>query len=119
MIHAPDQTNSLTGRGMRDEAEVFRGLAPLLRVRSEIKDICRFGAQWASKHGPEARGWGAFHIVTFGGCLLDVGDQIGIALKAGDAVICPTASRMSFAHGKRSTVRQLWSEWSGACTTRF
>ena len=82
---------------MYDEAEIFRELAPLLRVRPEIKDICRFGAQWASQHDAQARGWAAFHIVTFGGCLLDGGDRVGIPLKAGDAVILP--------HGGPHTVR--------------
>jgi AraC family transcriptional regulator, activator of mtrCDE len=82
---------------MYDEAEIFRELAPLLRVRPEIKDICRFGAQWASQHDAQARGWAAFHIVTRGGCLLDAADQVGIPLKAGDAAILP--------HGGPHTVR--------------
>jgi AraC family transcriptional regulator, activator of mtrCDE len=74
---------------MHDEAEIFRELAPLLRVRPELKEICRFGAQWAAEQGPQAAGWAAFHIVTLGACLLDVGDQIGIPLKAGDAAVLP------------------------------
>ncbi len=82
---------------MHDEAEIFRELAPLLRVRPEIKDICRFGAQWASQHDAQARGWAAFHIVTLGGRLLDVGNRVGIPLKVGDAVILP--------HGGPHTVR--------------
>lgn len=84
---------------MNNEAEIFQGLAPLLQVRPELQQICRFGAQWVSEHGPEARGWAPFHIVTYGACLLDVGDQAGILLKAGDAAVLP--------HGGPHTVRAL------------
>jgi AraC family transcriptional activator of mtrCDE len=82
---------------MRDEANIFRELAPLLRVRPELQQICRFGAQWASGHEPEGRGWAPFHIVTHGGCLLDAGDRIGIPLNAGDVAVLP--------HGGPHTVR--------------
>ena len=84
---------------MYDEAETFRALAPLLRVRPELKLICRFAGQWASPHEPEEAGWAPFHIVTFGVCLLDVGDRTGILLKAGDAAVLP--------HGGSHTVRAL------------
>jgi AraC family transcriptional regulator, activator of mtrCDE len=84
---------------MYDEGEVFREIAQLLRVRPELKDICRFGAQWAQDHAAEKQGWAPFHIVTLGGCLLDVGDRTGVLLKAGDAAILP--------HGSAHTVRAL------------
>jgi AraC family transcriptional activator of mtrCDE len=84
---------------VQDEAAIFRELAPFLRVYPELQQICRFGAQWASPHGPEADGWAPFHIVTWGACLLDVGERIGILLKAGDAAILP--------HGGPHTVRAL------------
>jgi hypothetical protein len=42
---------------MYDEAEVFKELAPLLRVRPQLQQICRFGAQWSSQHEPEPEGW--------------------------------------------------------------
>jgi AraC family transcriptional activator of mtrCDE len=88
-----------TGPIVSDEAEIFRELAPLLRVRPELKEICRFGAQWASEHGSQSGGWAPFHIVTFGACLLEVGDGIAIPLKAGDAAVLP--------HGGPHTVRAL------------
>jgi AraC family transcriptional activator of mtrCDE len=84
---------------MRNDAEIFRELAPLLRVRPELQQICRFGAQWVSEHEPEAGGWAPFHIVTFGVCLLDVGERVGIRLEAGDAAVLP--------HGGPHTVRAL------------
>jgi AraC-like DNA-binding protein len=54
---------------MYDETDIFTELAPLLRVRPELKEICRFGAQWAAKHEPDGSGWAPFHIVTHGACL--------------------------------------------------
>lgn len=84
---------------MQDEADIFRELAPLLRVRPELQQLCRFGAQWASEHEAEGKGWAPFHIVTLGGCLLDVGERVGILLEAGDVAVLP--------HGGRHTVRAL------------
>jgi AraC family transcriptional activator of mtrCDE len=81
------------------EAQIFSELAPLLRVRPELQQICRFGAQWASEHGPEAGGWAPFHIVTRGACLLDLGDRTTVELKASDAAVLP--------HGGPHTVRAL------------
>ena len=85
---------------MVDEANIFRELAPLLRARPELQQLCRFGAQWASGHEPEGRrGWAPFHIVTLGACLLDVGDRVGIRLDAGDVAVLP--------HGGRHTIRAV------------
>jgi AraC family transcriptional activator of mtrCDE len=81
------------------EAEVFSELAPLLRVRPELQQICHFGAQWVSEHGTEEDGWAPFHIVTCGTCLLDVGDRKGIELRTGDAAV--------LAHGGPHTVRAV------------
>lgn len=83
----------------QSESEIFRELAPFLRVQPELQQICRFGAQWASGHGPEIVGWAPFHIVTHGACMLEVGEQAGIRLDAGDAAILP--------HGGPHTVRAL------------
>jgi AraC family transcriptional activator of mtrCDE len=84
---------------MDNEAEIFRELAPLLRVRPELQQLCRFGAQWASEHAPEGGGWAPFHIVTLGACLLDAEGRSGILLKAGDVAVLP--------HGGPHTVRAL------------
>ena len=40
------------GAGPRP-ADAFAGLASLLRVQPELQQVCRFGAQWSSEHGPE------------------------------------------------------------------
>ncbi len=44
-------------------------LAPLLRVKPELQDLCRFGGSWAGPH--EAIDAAQFHIVTRGACLLE------------------------------------------------
>jgi AraC family transcriptional activator of mtrCDE len=48
--------------------DAFALVAPLLRVRPELQDFCRFGGDWRSSHPPEEKGWAAFHIVTRGAC---------------------------------------------------
>ena len=46
-------------------------IAPLLRVRPEIRQVCRFASQWDAVHEAEPPGWAHFHIVTKGSCLLE------------------------------------------------
>src|SRR5260370_42667220 len=46
-------------------------MAPLLRVRPELQDVCRFALQWDTVHEAEPPGWAQFHIVTKGRCLLE------------------------------------------------
>ena len=75
------------------------GLAPLLRVRPELQLLCRFGAQWASPHPPEAAGRAAFHLVTQGTCVLDMDDTEPTILHAGDVVLLP--------HGDAHVMRGL------------
>ena len=76
---------------MNDIAEVVSGLAPFLRVTPELQLICRFGAQWAADHEPEAPGWAPFHIVTRGVCVLQVGEA-RYTLQAGDVAVLPHGS---------------------------
>ncbi len=82
---------------MSSGADVFAGLAPLLRVRPELQQLCNFGAQWTSPHDLEEDGWAPFHIVTYGECQLDTHDRQGIVLRTGDVALLP--------HGDRHTVR--------------
>ena len=105
MVRSADQTQRpvahgrSTAAGSADVETAFAGLAALLRVRPELQQICRFGAQWASGHGPEERGWAPFHIVTAGACVLDVGEKGEIRLLAGDVAMLP--------HGSPHTTRAL------------
>lgn len=77
--------------------DVFAGLAELLRVRPELSELCRFGAQWASEHEPEGVGWAPFHIVTKGACVLRTAEGEEVALKAGDVAVLP--------HGGAHTIK--------------
>ena len=82
-----------------EDAEVVARLATFLRVQPELQQICRFGAQWASPHGPEEAGWAPFHIVTSGSCALDAGERHGTLLLTGDVAVLP--------HGGPHTVRAI------------
>jgi AraC family transcriptional activator of mtrCDE len=84
--------HTATEQMMNSEADVFWELAPLLRVRPELQNM-------SSERKLEPKGWAPFHIVTRGACLIDVGDRVGIQLKAGDVVVLP--------HGDPHTVRAL------------
>jgi AraC family transcriptional activator of mtrCDE len=73
--------------------DTLSGLAPLLRVRPELQQLCRFGAQWASDHPAEASRWAPFHFVTQGACILELnGTGRTIQLSAGDVVVLPRGS---------------------------
>jgi hypothetical protein len=52
--------------------DTLSGLAPLLRVRPELQQLCRFGAQWASDHAVELDCWAPFHFVTKGACVIEL-----------------------------------------------
>ncbi|HEV2675532.1 MAG TPA: AraC family transcriptional regulator [Aliidongia sp.] len=80
-----------------DLPDVLSGLAPLLRVRPELESLCRFGAQWASRHDAEGDGWAPFHLVARGTCLLQLPDTAAVLLEAGDVAVLP--------HGGAHTVR--------------
>jgi len=69
--------------------DVLSGLAPLLRVRPELQDVCRFGGAWSSPHDAEKRGWAYFHIVTRGRCALDRPGHGPMILETGDVLLLP------------------------------
>ncbi len=78
--------------------DTLSALAPLLRVRPELQQLCRFGTQWASDHPAESGRWAPFHLVTKGSCVIDLanGDR-SLSLTAGDIALLP--------HGTRHTLR--------------
>jgi AraC family transcriptional regulator, activator of mtrCDE len=80
-----------------DGDDALSGLAPLLRVRPELEDFCRFGGAWASPHEAEPAGWAYFHIVTKGTVQLDRPGFGPLRLDAGDILLLP--------HGDAHTVR--------------
>jgi AraC family transcriptional activator of mtrCDE len=79
---------------MTRPVDTLSGLAPLLRVRPELQQLCRFGAQWSSDHSSEAEGWAPFHFVTHGTCVIELSGR-SIPLSAGDVAVLPRGSRHS------------------------
>jgi AraC family transcriptional activator of mtrCDE len=71
------------------EADALSGLAPLLRVRPELQDVCRFGGGWTAPHAAERGGWAYFHLVTRGRCLLERPGAGPLALETGDVLLLP------------------------------
>lgn len=67
-------------------------LAPLLRVRPEVQDFCRFGGDWLSSHDAEKPGWAYFHIVARGECRIERPGRATLALKAGNILLLPHGS---------------------------
>lgn len=77
--------------------DALSGLAPFLRVRPELQDVCRFGGNWASAHDAEKSGWAYFHIVTRGSCALERPGCGPMTLETGDILLLP--------HGNAHIVR--------------
>jgi AraC family transcriptional regulator, activator of mtrCDE len=81
--------------------DALSGLAPLLRVRPEIQDFCRFGGSWMSPQAQQPVRWAQFHIVTSGGCLVERKGRSPIALQSGDVLLLP--------HGDAHVIRSATS----------
>lgn len=67
-------------------------LAPLLRVRPELQDYCRFGGLWSAHHDHATPRSAHFHIVAKGRCLLDRPGFDAIELGPGDVMLLPQGS---------------------------
>jgi AraC family transcriptional activator of mtrCDE len=85
--------------------DALSGLAPLLRIRPELQEICRFGGDWESRHDAAQSGWAYFHIVVHGECLIDRPGHAMMRLEAGDILLLPhgsahvTRGRIGIGHG--------------------
>jgi len=77
-------------------------IAPLLRVRPEIQEMCRFAARWEAEHQAEPLGWAQFHIVTKGRCFLEQRYGEPLLLQAGHLLLLP--------HGDAHVVRSAGRE---------
>src|SRR3981081_1077014 len=78
-------------------ADPLSAMAPLLRVRPELQEICRFAARWEAEHQAEPLGWAQFHIVTKGRCFLEQYYGEPLLLQAGHLLLLP--------HGDAHVVR--------------
>jgi AraC family transcriptional regulator, alkane utilization regulator len=75
-----------------DASDPISQVLRLLRIRSTVYCRSLMGAPWG--FGVEAHGNPAFHIVTAGGCWLEVdGEPEQILVEAGELVILPTGRR--------------------------
>jgi len=83
-------------------ADPLSAIAPLLRVRPEIQEICRFAARWEAEHQAEPLGWAQFHIVTKGRCFLQQRYGEPLLLQAGHLLLLP--------HGDAHVVRSAGRE---------
>lgn len=77
--------------------DLIEAMVPLLRVKPEIEDFCRFGGSWESAHAPGGRRWAQFHIITRGICVLERPGLGAMMLCAGDILLLP--------HGDSHVVR--------------
>jgi len=83
-------------------ADPLTAIAPLLRVRPEIQEMCRFAARWEAEHQAEPLGWAQFHIVTKGRCFLEQRHGEPLLLQAGHLLLLP--------HGDAHVVRSAGRE---------
>jgi AraC family transcriptional regulator, activator of mtrCDE len=65
------------------------GLAPLLRVRPHLDDVCSFGGAWAAPHEPEPARQAYFHLVTRGRATLRRPGGATLQVAAGDILLLP------------------------------
>jgi AraC family transcriptional regulator, activator of mtrCDE len=74
---------------MPEADDALSRLAPILRVRPELQDFCRFGGSWRVSHEAAGTGWAAFHIVTKGECSIERTGSPSLQLEAGDVLLLP------------------------------
>jgi AraC family transcriptional regulator, activator of mtrCDE len=74
---------------MAGSQDALSVLAPMLRVRPELQEFCRFGGDWSSAHATQEKGWAAFHIVIKGICSVERKGQPAVRLDAGDVLLLP------------------------------
>lgn len=68
-------------------------LAPLLEVRPEIDDVCRFGSVFRSEHRGAGANAAYFHLVLSGACRLIRHGEPEVRLAAGDMLLLPQGDR--------------------------
>jgi AraC family transcriptional regulator, activator of mtrCDE len=90
---------------------LFSALAPLLKVRPVLDDLCRFGGAWEAPHAHSEDRSAYFHIVTRGTCCIENHESGVITLGAGDVLLLP--------HGAKHVVRSRRKGVAGMITTEF
>jgi len=64
--------------------DVFEAIAPLLRARLIIDELCHFDSEWAQSKDYVSAGQAWFHIVVGGTCVLE---QISVGLLTMSAAV--------------------------------
>lgn len=75
------------------EPTLIDALAPLLEVRPEIDDVCRFGNVFRSDHRGAGANAAYFHLVLSGACRLIRHGEPELSLIAGDMLLLPHGDR--------------------------
>jgi len=91
--------------------DLIDALVPLLRVKPEIEDFCRFGGSWESPHAPVGRRWAQFHIITRGTCVLERPGLGVLTLCAGDILLLPHGDSHVIRSNARGMLRPIASEY--------
>lgn len=93
LIGVTERINIERPVGAARPADTLSGLAPLLRVRPQLQQLCLLGAQWASDRPPETGRWAPFHFLVRGRCVIELsGGRRTIPLSAGDIAVLPHGS---------------------------
>jgi AraC family transcriptional activator of mtrCDE len=91
--------------------DLFSAVAPLLKVRPVLDDLCRFGGAWQAPHAHAGSGSAYFHIVTRGSCRIENDETGAVTLKAGDVLLLP--------HGPKHLVRSRGKGVAGTIKTEY
>jgi AraC family transcriptional activator of mtrCDE len=91
---------------MCDESvDLLSGLAPLIRVKPEIRSLCSLCSNWGCAHEIGHSDSAAFHIVISGSCEIGLAESArSIVLQGNDLAVLP--------HGSRHVVRRSASDAS-------
>jgi AraC family transcriptional activator of mtrCDE len=91
--------------------DIFEGIAPLLRARPIIDELCRFDSEWARSNDHAAVGQAWFHIVVRGTCELEQVSAGLLTMNAGDVLLLP--------HGNAHVIRSARSSGTDGLLAGF
>jgi AraC family transcriptional activator of mtrCDE len=81
--------------------DAFEGIAPLLRARLIIDELCHFDSEWTQTKEHASAGYAWFHIVLRGSCVLEQAREGLLTISAGDVLLLP--------HGNAHVIRSAKS----------
>ncbi|WP_233838380.1 AraC family transcriptional regulator [Paraburkholderia sp. ZP32-5] len=87
--------------------DIFEGIAPLLRARPIIDELCRFDSEWARSNGHASVGQAWFHIVVRGSCVVEQVSAGPLTIETGDVLLLPHGNAHVIGSAKSSTTDAL------------